>query len=164
MINLIAAFSHGQVLGYHQTIPWHLPNDFAWFKQQTLNHPIIMGRKTFDSIGRILPKRDNIVITTQSLVSDHPQLHFVHCLDDALVLAQNLNPTKDCFIIGGAQIYTQALPLADRLYLTFVDADLKGDVFFPDYDPTQWRILFQKNHAQDAKHAYAYQFNILEKI
>lgn len=164
MINIIAAFSHHQVLGYLQEIPWHLPNDFTWFKKQTLNHPIIMGRKTFDSIGRILPHRENIVITNQKLESDHPELHFVHSLEEAITLSKKLKPNDDCFIIGGAQIYEQALPLSDKLYLTIIDADLKGDVYFPYYEKNEWRTIFQEEHQKDEKHLYNYQFNILERI
>lgn len=161
MINLIAAFCKNKTLGNDQKIPWFLPNDFAWFKKQTLNHCIIMGRRTFDSIGRILPHRQNIVITRQILKSTHPQLHFVSSLKEAVQLAHKLQPNQDCFIIGGAQIYAEALPFANRLYLTEIDANFKGDAYFPYYSKLDWDIIFSESHQKDERHQYNYKFNIL---
>lgn len=130
-ISIIAAIDQNRGLGYQDKIPWHISTDFKHFKHTTSGHPIIMGRTTFESIGESLPGRDNIIITRQPdyQVKD---LHIVNSLDEAINLAKTLD-NQEIFIIGGGQIYQQALPLADKLYLTLVHGKFKTDTFFPKY-------------------------------
>ena len=142
-VALIVALAKNHTIGCNNQLPWHLPEDLAHFKSVTMGKPIIMGRKTFDSIGRPLPGRINIVITRQA--NYRPQgVYPVTGLREALKLAENVlaergwPSVEEVMIIGGEQIYRQALPLADRLYLTRVDAEIEGDAFFPPIEPEQW--------------------------
>lgn len=144
MISVIAAVARNYTLGMHGKLPWHLPEDFAWFKSQTLEKPIIMGRKTFDSLGKPLPKRLNIVI------SRHPQedasnLLWTTSLESGIELAKN-NGHDEIMIIGGGEIYSQAIRIADRLYLTEIAADYEGDAFFPNFDKSKWNKTILSEH------------------
>jgi dihydrofolate reductase len=133
-LKLIVAYAKNRTIGRDNTLPWKLPGDLAHFKRTTLGCPIIMGRKTWDSLGRPLPGRQNIVITRDlSRASDGA--HFVTSLSDALDLVRDADQV---FVIGGAQIYQQALPLADSVIATEVQADIEGDAFFAPLDPSQW--------------------------
>lgn len=159
-INLIVAMANNRVIGRAGKMPWHLPADFAWFRKTTLGHPVIMGRKTFDSIGRPLPGRRNIV------VSRDPQWHAAGCekfpsLDEAL---RSCEPVDDVFVIGGATLYGQVLPRADRLYLTEVDAAPDGDTWFPALAAGEWRERSRDHHAADEKNAHAMTFVVLDRI
>lgn len=133
-VTLIAAVGRNGVIGSDNDMPWHLPEDFAFFKRTTMGHAMVMGRKTFDSIGRALPGRRTIVITRQA-DWHHPDVETVHSLDDALGLA---GPVGEVFIAGGGEIYEQAMPFAQRLLITEVDQEPDGDVRFPEIDPTVW--------------------------
>lgn len=133
-VTLIAAVGSNGVIGADNDMPWHLPEDFAFFKRTTMGHAMVMGRKTFDSIGRALPGRRTIVITRQS-DWHHADVETVHSLDDALGLA---GPVGEVFVAGGGEIYAQAMPFAHRLLITEVDQEPAGDVRFPEIDPTQW--------------------------
>ena len=126
-ISLIAALARNRVIGRGNQLPWHLPEDLKRFKALTMGHPVLMGRKTFESIGRELPGRLNLVISRAGL-----------SLDDALKKARE-SGTDEAFVIGGAQVYELALPKADRLLLTLIDRDVEGDTFFPAWDPAAWR-------------------------
>lgn len=131
-ISLIAALgTHTRAIGRNNALLWHIPEDLARFKRLTMGHPIIMGRKTFDSIGRPLRGRTNIVITRNQSWT-HEGVLVMHTLQDAINHAHTID-TKEVFVIGGSDIYTQALPHADRLYLTLVQDDTPGDVYFPPY-------------------------------
>ncbi|WP_035934236.1 dihydrofolate reductase [Knoellia aerolata] len=134
-VTLIAAVGRNGVIGADNDMPWHLPEDFAFFKRTTMGHAMIMGRRTFDSIGRVLPGRRTIVITRQP-DWHHPDVETVHSLDDALGLA---GPVGEVFVAGGGEVYRQAMPFAHRLLITEVDQEPEGDVRFPEIDPTQWR-------------------------
>lgn len=137
MLSLIVAMTRARVIGINNTLPWRLPGDLKRFKQITMGHPIVMGRKTFDSIGKALPGRRNVVITRQAdLVI--PGADVVHSLTEALLL---LHDVPEVFIIGGAQIFEEALPLADKLYVTWIEEDIKGDAFFPDFDLARFKII-----------------------
>ena len=137
MLSLIVAMTPQRVIGKEGRMPWHLPADLAWFKRNTLGKPVIMGRKTWQSIGKALPGRRNLVISRSS--SFEPVgAERVESLEAALQAVQD---SSEIMIIGGAQIYQQFLPQADRLYLTLVDADLTGDTYFPDYTTYEWREL-----------------------
>ncbi|GAB4184116.1 MAG: type 3 dihydrofolate reductase [Wenzhouxiangellaceae bacterium] len=135
-------------------MPWHLPADLKHFKQVTMSKPIIMGRRTYESIGRPLPGRRNIVISRQwSKALDGIEL--VHSLDEAI---QQCCDDEEVMIIGGGQIYAQALPLADTLWLTEVDCVPDGDTWFPEIDPRQWREVLRETHPADERNAYKLTF------
>jgi dihydrofolate reductase len=133
-VTLIAAVGRNGVIGAHNDMPWYLPEDFAFFKRTTMGHPMVMGRKTFDSIGRVLPGRRTIVVTRQPGWS-HPDVETAHSLSEALSLA---GPADEVFVCGGGQVYAEAMPWAHRLLITEVDQEPEGDVRFPEIDPTQW--------------------------
>lgn len=164
ILSVIVAMAQNRVIGLNNQMPWHLPADLAWFKKNTLNKPVIMGRKTFESIGRPLPNRHNIVISRQIEPSDNKisNVSWVKSIDEAISLAQAQQP-DEVFIIGGGNIYQQVLPLIDRLYLTHIDAELQGDTYFPDYLPEQWQVIYQQDHQADEKNSYPYQFEILQR-
>lgn len=134
-VTLIAAVGRNGVIGADNDMPWHLPEDFAFFKRTTMGHPMVMGRKTFDSIGRVLPGRRTIVITRQPDWS-HPEVETAHSLTEALALA---GPATEVFVCGGGQVYAEAMPWAQRLLVTEVDQSPEGDVRFPAIDPEQWQ-------------------------
>ena len=164
ILSVIVAMAHNRVIGLNNQMPWHLPADLAWFKKNTLNKPVIMGRKTFESIGRPLPNRHNIVISRQieSIDNKISNVSWVKSIDEAISLAQEQQP-DEVFIIGGGNIYQQILPLIDLLYLTHIDAELQGDTYFPDYLPEQWQVIYQEDHQADEKNSYPYQFKILQR-
>jgi dihydrofolate reductase len=135
VISLVAALARNRVIGSGNRLPWHLPEDLRRFKRLTMGAPVIMGRKTHESIGKALPGRRNIVVTRQA------GARFEGCevagsLEAALALAGDV---PEVFVIGGAELYRLALPRADRLYLTLIDANYDGDAFFPEFDPAEWR-------------------------
>ena len=130
MICLIAAVSKNLQIGLHNQMPWHIPEDLEYFKKVTTGYPVIMGRKTFQSIGRPLPYRRNIVLTRDTNFS-HDQVEVYHTLEDVLQLCQTFSKS---FIIGGGEIYTAFLPYADYLYLTLIHKDVEGDTSFPFYE------------------------------
>ena len=134
-VSLIAAVGRNGVIGAGNAMPWHLPEDFAYFKRTTMGHPMVMGRRTFDSIGRPLPGRRSIVVTRQEGWS-HPGVEVAGSLEEALSLA---GPADEVFVVGGGEVYRQAMPWAQRLLVTEVDAEPEGDVTFPDIDAAQWR-------------------------
>ncbi len=155
--SIIVAQSTNRVIGKNNQLPWHLPADLAHFKKTTYNHPIIMGRATYQSIGRPLPKRTNIILTRNTTYNAPTSCKIAHNLDQALSHAKQTQ-AKEVFIIGGAQIYAQTLPIADTLYLTQVHTTIEGDTFFPPIDPTQWKQISKKNHPADSTNPYAYTF------
>lgn len=134
-LSIIVAASRNGVIGAGGKLPWHLPADLKRFKQLTLGHPVIMGRKTFESLGKPLPGRTNIVVTRQEGFQACGA-GVAHSLEQALRLCKN---EEEVFVIGGAQIYRQALPLADRIYLTRIDRDFEGDTHLFEIDPTIWK-------------------------
>ncbi len=159
IITLIVAASENHVIGKDNGMPWHLPNDFKYFKKTTLEHSVVMGRKTYDSIGKALPDRRNIVISRDSSyqpedvdVANSIQEVFSSCRDE-----------REIFIIGGANIYAQFLPLADRVLLTRVHTHIEGDAYFPDLDPLQWDMTAEEKHMADEKHAFNYSFQVYER-
>ena len=158
-ITLIAAVAQNRALGKNNQLLWHLPNDLQFFKRTTLNHPIVMGRKTYDSIGRALPKRLNIVISRQANLTI-AGCTVVRTLEEAIQLAsepahQPDNTTPEVFIIGGAQIYAAALPLANRMVLTEVKRDFEADVFFPEWNKAEWlEIAREENRDTETELEY----------
>lgn len=154
MITLIAAAAENNALGKDNDLLWHLPNDFKRFKEITSGHHIIMGRKTFDSFPKPLPNRTHIIITRQKeyLVEN---CIVVHSLEDAIAIAPK---NEEVFIIGGAQIYEQSIPLADKIDLTRVHTSLDADAFFPEFDTSEWNLVFSEKHFKDEKHQYDFTF------
>ncbi len=156
-ICMIAAIGHNFGIGLNGKLPWHLPKDFAWFKSQTLNKSVIMGRKTSDSLGRPLPNRLNIVISRKPQQVFQPNIVWVHSLEDALTIAKTNSDYQadETMIIGGGEIYSQALNKADRLYLTEVHVNPQADAFFPAFDKSKWTKTILSSHAaEDDKPAF----------
>ncbi len=158
MISLIAAMAADRIIGMDNAMPWNLPADLAWFKKQTLNKPVIMGRRTFESIGRPLPGRLNIVISRAP--GKTAGVTHAASLEEALLLAGDV---PEVMIIGGGNIYAQMLEKADRLYLTHIDAEVEGDTQFPDYDPDQWQSVFSEFHDADSLNTHSFCFEILDR-
>ena len=159
MISLIVAVAEQGVIGQQNALPWRLSGDLKRFKALTMGKPIIMGRKTYDSIGRPLPGRTNIVITRQSDLQ-LPGCVVVTSLDQAINSVQ----ADEYMVIGGAEIYRQALPLAQRVYLTQVHAKVDGDAFFPELSSTQWREVSREDQPADEQNQYAHSFITLERV
>ncbi|EIJ33669.1 type 3 dihydrofolate reductase [Thiothrix nivea] len=159
MLSLIAAIARNRVIGYEGGMPWHLPADLAWFKRNTLGKPIIMGRKTWDSIGRALPGRRNLVISRDTTFQP-TGAERAASPDAALGMVEGV---PEAMIVGGAQVYQHFLPHATRLYLTLIDADVLGDTFFPDYNQFQWRELEHHDHPADPNNPYPCTFLVLER-
>ncbi len=160
-LSIIAALGRNHAIGYQNTLPWRLPADLQRFKQLTMGHHILMGRKTFESIGRPLPGRTSIIITRQPDYQAEG-CWIVHSLEAALALAQ-ARGEQEAFVIGGADIYAQALPLADRMYLTWVEAEPEADAFFPAFDEVGWETSDEVEFAADEKHPYAMRFVTLKR-
>ncbi|MCW8934634.1 MAG: type 3 dihydrofolate reductase [Gammaproteobacteria bacterium] len=154
IISLIAALDKNRLIGTDNGMPWHLPADFKHFKEITMGKPVIMGRKTFESIGRPLPGRQNIVISRKGFVADG--VTSADSIDSALQLVSN---EKEVMIIGGAKIYQQMIDKADRLYLTHVDAECNGDAWFPDFQKDDWNIINELFVRKDEKNNF--DFNII---
>jgi dihydrofolate reductase len=162
IISAIVAVAHHNVIGKDNQIPWYLPADLAFFKRTTINHPIVMGRNCFHSIGRPLPKRTNIVITRDPFFTADGVL-VAHTVEEALGMAFDLGETE-VFIIGGGQIYLETADLWDRIYLTEVDLEAEGDTFFPQLDPAEWHETWREAHEPDAKNEWPYVFRVLERV
>lgn len=154
MITLIAAAAENNALGKDNDLLWHLPEDFKRFKQITSGHYIIMGRKTFESFPKPLPNRTHIIITRQEDYLAEGCL-VVHSLEEAMEIAPQ---NEEVFIIGGAQIYKQALPFADKIDLTRVHIELDADAFFPEFNTSEWNLVFSEKHFKDEKHQYDFTF------
>ncbi len=157
-ISLIVAMSENGVIGRGGDLPWHLSADLKRFKKLTLGHVVIMGRKTFESIGRPLPRRRSLVLSRDPAYRA-AGAEVAASLEQALAMAA---AEDDVFVIGGAAVFAEALPLADRLYLTLVHAEVDGDVTFPAVDTDSWRLISTERHEADAKHAYAFSFLVYE--
>lgn len=154
---LVVAFDRSRAIGRHNALPWHLPDDLRRFKALTLGKPLLMGRRTAESLGRALPGRSNLVMTRGSQVP-FDGMRAVAGLDEALRIAAGEGAQELC-VIGGAQIYALALPRAVKLHATHVDTVVAdADAFFPSCDPGHWRAVARERHAADAKHAFAFEF------
>jgi dihydrofolate reductase len=160
-IALVVAAAENNVIGKNNQLLWRLPNDTKFFKNTTWGMPVIMGRKTFDSLGKPLAGRTNIVITRQKNWTA-PGAHVVATLEEAIAAAADTD-AKEAFVIGGGEIYALALPLAQRIYLTRVHTTLDGDAYFPEFDEQQWELLSNLDFPADEKHAYAYSFQVWGK-
>ena len=149
IISIIAAMDKNRLIGSDNGLPWHLPADFKHFKEVTLGKPVLMGRKTFESIGRPLPGRKNIVISRSGFSADG--IDVVDSIDSGLELVED---AEEVMIIGGANIYEQMISRAEKMYLTFVDADCKGDAWFPEINQLEWDMLDQQNFKADEKNNF----------
>lgn len=158
-VSLIVAMERNGVIGRDGSLPWHLSSDLKRFKLLTMGHHIIMGRKTFESIGRLLPGRTTIVVTRQAEF-DAAGAIVTHNLSDAISAAAD---DDEAFIIGGAEIYQQALPLVDRIYLTEVDMDIAGDARFPEFDRKEWTVINSSEHPADDRNDHPHTFSVLER-
>jgi len=161
-ISLVVAAATNNAIGKDGIMPWHLPNDMKHFKNVTWGMPVVMGRKTFESLGKALPGRKNIVITRQvdwKAASTVP----VKSIDDALFVAKETD-AKEVMVIGGGEIYRALFDKAKRIYLTRVEAEPDADTFFPSLDPQHWYLVSQRNHEADQKNAYNYSFQVWERI
>lgn len=158
--SLIVAMTPTRVIGINNSLPWHLPAELQNFRKLTMGHPIIMGRKTYDSIGRPLPGRQNIVITTNRDYKSEG-VDVVYSIKEAI---QRCKDTDEAFIIGGAKIFEETINIADKLYLTLVHADVKGDVFFPELNMNQWKEIERTSREADEKNIYNYDVIVYEQI
>jgi dihydrofolate reductase len=158
IISLLVAASENNVIGKDNQLPWHLPNDLKYFKNLTWGMPILMGRKTFDSIGKPLPGRKSIVIT-RNQDWQHEGVDVVHSIDDAVQKAESYG-VKEIFVIGGAEIFKTALPTANRLYLTRIHQDFEGDVYFPSISEDNWQLTSSRYCEADEKNAFAHTYQV----
>ncbi len=159
IVSIIVAMSENRIIGIKNQLPWQLPADMKWFREQTMGKTIIMGRKTYDSIGRPLPKRRNIVVS-RDINLEIEGCEVVNSGEAALALCQK---EKEVMIIGGASFYQQMLDRADRLYLTQVHTSLEGDAYFPEIDSRQWNEKKRIDHQKDEANAFDYSFIILDR-
>lgn len=153
-LSIIAALSDNGVIGRDNTLPWRLPADLAHFKRLTMGKPIIMGRRTWESLPGLLPHRTHVVVTGDAGFRAEGA-EVVHSLDDALDFAADVD---EFMVVGGANLYAQTIPLASRMYLTQVHARIEGDTRFPDYDAAQWREVSREAHTADERNQYPYSF------
>ncbi|HEF8783282.1 TPA: type 3 dihydrofolate reductase [Providencia alcalifaciens] len=160
-ISLIAAMAFDQVIGMENAMPWNLPGDLAWFKRQTLNKPVIMGRVTYEALGRPLPQRVNIVLSSQA--GTETGVIWVKSIEEALEAAKAVEGADDIMVIGGGKVYQQFLPLANKLYLTHVDAEVIGDTHFPAYEPDEWDSIFTEYHEADEANSHGFCIEVLTR-
>ena len=153
ILSLIAAMDNNRLIGKDNDLPWHLPADLQHFKSVTMNKPILMGRKTYDSIGRPLPGRQNIVITRNDIKIEGVTV--VNSIDEAISSAKD---AEEVMVIGGSSIYELVLPEVQRMYLSFVEGEFEGDAWFPEFDENEWKIIDEKVQAADEKNAHACRF------
>jgi dihydrofolate reductase len=160
IISIIAAVADNLVIGKNNVLPWHLPADFEYFKKASVGKPIILGEKTFESIGKALPSRKNIILTNKT---DYQPLNCLvaHSIEESLKLAEGC---REVMIGGGASVYQQFLPLADKMYLTWVHHNFEGDTFFPKFNQVDWQEISREDQLAYAKNAFDYSFVILERI
>lgn len=155
--SIIVAMARNRVIGAHNKLPWHMPADMRYFKEKTKGYPIIMGRKTFESMGsKPLIDRTNIILTRKAGLS-FKGCDIVCELKDAFQKAADTG-AKEVFVIGGSEIYAQALPIVDTLYITEIYADIAGDTYFPEFDKSFWEEVSREEHTADERHRYAYAF------
>ena len=159
MLSIIVAVADNGIIGDKNSLLWHIREDMLRFRRITTGHPVIMGRKTFESIGRPLPNRTNVVISRQDIGIDGCTV--VHSLEEAIA---SFPREEEIFIIGGAQIYALALDIADRFYLTRVEHEYEGDTSFPAWDESAWRLLSREEHERGEKYPYPFAFEVYERI
>ncbi|HEY2580573.1 MAG TPA: dihydrofolate reductase [Mucilaginibacter sp.] len=159
IVTIVVAISENHVIGKDNKLLWHLPNDLKHFKDITTGHTIIMGRKTYESVGKPLPRRRNIIITRQSIAIEGCEV--VNSIEAALALCASEN---EVFIVGGAEIYKQSIHLTNRIYLTIVHKQFDGDSFFPELNKNEWKEVSHEDHEPDDKNRLPYSFITLERF
>lgn len=163
-LSAIVAVDRKHAIGKDNKLPWHMPEDLKFFKRTTMGKPVLMGRKTFESLGKPLPGRLNIVLSTRQDLELPEGVKLCDTLHDGISEMEQAG-AEEGFIIGGGQIFTEALPLLDRVYITHVDTEVKGaDAFFPEIDHAYWKISWEEAQPADDKHAFAFTFQQLERI
>ncbi|MEH7109445.1 dihydrofolate reductase [Bacillus sp. JJ1764] len=160
MISYIVAMDENRVIGKENQLPWHLPEDLKFFKRVTMGHPIAMGRKTHESIGRILPGRENMVITRQAELECEGCTVF-HSIEEFLTASKGRE--DEIFVIGGAEIFKELFPYADRLYITKIHEKFDGDTFFPEFNWEEWKLISSEKGKTDEKNPYKYEFSIYDR-
>ena len=164
ILSFIVAVSENNAIGRHNTLPWYLPEDLKFFKRTTMGKPVIMGRKTFESLGRALPGRLNIVLSgNKDLVL--PEGVLLYNDINAAIERLKSEPSEECFIIGGGKVFETTMPMVDRMYITRVHCNVPdADAFFPNIDHTHWKLTWEEKHNADEQHQYAYDFQQYERI
>lgn len=158
IVSIVVAISENNAIGKNNKLLWHLPNDLKHFKEITTGHTVIMGRKTYESVGKPLPNRRNIILTQQSITI--PGCEVVNSLDDAIELCVG---EPEIFIVGGAEIYRQSMHLTDRIYLTIVHKEFDGDTYFPEIKADEWKEVTKESHQPDNKNLLPYSFITFER-
>lgn len=155
---IVVAISENHVIGKDNQLLWYMPADLKHFKDITSGHTVIMGRKTYESVGKPLPRRRNIIITRQTITIEGCEV--VNSIETALSLCKD---EAEVFIVGGAEIYKQAMSLTDRIYLTIIHKEFEGDSFFPEINASEWKEVFREDHQPDEKNPLPYSFITLER-
>jgi dihydrofolate reductase len=163
IVNMVVAATENNVIGKGNRLLWHLPNDMAFFKNITWGMPVIMGRKTFESMGKPLKGRTNIVISSRKDWNARDGIVKVRSIDDAITASAKTD-AKECYVIGGGEIYKLAWPIAHRIYMTRVHAQMDGDTYFPAIDEKDWKLTSTTRFEADEKHAYPYSFEVWQRI
>lgn len=161
MISLIWAMDENRLIGNQNELPWRLPAELQYFKRTTMGHPIAMGRKTFESIGRPLPGRENIIITRNQSFQKEDCTVF-YSLDEFIQYAHQYD--GEIFVIGGAKIFKEILPIADRLYITNIKHAFHGDTYFPTFSSDDWKLIRKEQGINDEKNPYNYEYQVYERI
>jgi dihydrofolate reductase len=160
MISFIVAMDKNRVIGKNNQLPWRLPEDLKFFKRVTMGHPIAMGRKTHESIGRVLPGRENIVITRQKEYRSE-DCTVVYSVEDFVQYSEK--QSDEIFVIGGAEIFNETFAYADRLYITLIHEEFAGDTYFPEFDVSNWELVSCEKGVKDNKNPYDYEFRIYNR-
>lgn len=164
ILSFIVAVAENDAIGRNNVLPWHLPEDLKFFKRTTLGKPVLMGRKTYESLGKPLPGRLNIVVSENKELA-LPEGVLLYSDINAAVERMQQETAEEGFIIGGGKIFEETMPIADRMYITRVHAAIPdGDVFFPNIDHTHWKMVWEEKHTADEKHKYSFDFQQYERI
>lgn len=161
MLSLIVAMAENRVIGKDNRIPWHLPADLAYFRETTMGHTVVMGRKTFESIGKPLPGRKNVVLT-RNRDFEADGVTVIHSLEELMRLDDHQE--EEVFVIGGAEVYALALPIAQRIYLTLIHTSVEGDSYFPRWEEKEWRLVSRRTGDRDQANPYQYEFLLFERV
>ncbi|SEA63528.1 dihydrofolate reductase [Thalassobacillus cyri] len=162
MISLLFAMDRNHVMGKDNDLPWHLPNDLKFFKEKTIGHTIIMGRKTYESFNRPLPKRENVILTRDETYQQ-PGCKIIHDISEIQRWNEE-NPDTEWFVIGGSVLFEQILDQADRMYMTYIDETFQGDTYFPEYQEDEWELTHEEKGVKDEKNPYDYYFRTYDRV
>jgi|SRR5690625_209499 len=162
MISFIVAMDKNNVIGYNNDMPWDIPLDLQYFKEVTMGHTIVMGRKTFESIGRVLPGRKNVVLTRQQNIQLPEDVVVINDINEIYKWNEE-QPDEELFVIGGGELFKHVLPHADRLYITLIDYEFKGDTYFPTFNEADWTLVKKEKGEHNDKNPYDYYFILYER-